>query len=168
MKDMRLFDGIITEQASGRQMDQTRLSFLGWIAGLTRGKLTNIAVGSYHVIRLQESVSLIDEVTQIATKEFHNYHGADQLIWFRKYNFEPGGVMTKTAISGTSNQETFGLKFLMIRSMFRRTPKHGKSTYTRASAQMSNTTAKRRGVARSLLGHFKETAELNDVDNIGG
>ena len=85
-------------------MDQTRLSFSGWIAGLKRGKLTNIAVGSYHVIPLQESDSLIDEVTQIATKEFHNNHGADQLIWFRKYNFEPGGVMTKTAISGTSTR----------------------------------------------------------------
>ena len=45
MKDMRPFDGIITEQASGRQMDQTRLSFLGWNEGLKRGKLTNIAVG---------------------------------------------------------------------------------------------------------------------------
>ena len=38
---------------------------------------------------------------------------------------------------------------------------------TRASVHLRNTTANRRGVARSLLGHFRETAELNDVDNIG-
>ena len=39
---------------------------------------------------------------------------------------------------------------------------------TRASVHLSSTTANRRGVARSLLDHFKETAELNNVENIGG
>ena len=144
-EDKRPFEGLITEQASDRQMDQTRLSFfLSWNAGMKRGKMTNVAVGSYHVIRLQAADSHLDEVTKIATEQFHVYHGADQLILPRKNMFEPGGVMTKTVISGTSNQDTFfGLEYLLVRSMFRRTPKHGKNTYTPASVHLSNTTAKK-------------------------
>ena len=61
--------------------------------------------------------------------------------------------MTKTVISGTSNQDTFfGLEYLLVRSMFRRTPKHGKNTYTAASVHLSNTTAKKAGNREMAFG----------------
>ena len=59
------------------------------------------------MILLQESDSPFDDVTQIASKQFHVYHGADQLIFLSpKNNFELGGVMAKTVISGKSNQNS--------------------------------------------------------------
>ena len=51
---------------------------------MKRGKTTNVAVGSCHVIRLQAADLHLDEVTKIATVLFHVYHGADQLILPRK------------------------------------------------------------------------------------
>ena len=52
--------------------------------------------------------------------------------------------------------------------MFRRTPKPGTCTYTPASDHLSNTTAKRRGIAERLQGQLRETAEIHDVTIIGG
>ena len=43
----------------------------------------------------------------------------------------------------------------------------GKCTCARASVHLSNTTAKRRGVAKQLLCQFRRLADLNDVD-VGG
>ena len=77
-------------------------------------------------------------------------------------------MKTEEAIPDTSNQDSFGEKDLIVRSMFRRTPKHGKCTYTPASAPLSNTTAKRRGVPKVLSGQFRKNTELNDVDIILG
>ena len=57
MKDMRPFEGIITEQVSDQLSDQTRLSILSRNARLKRGKVTNNAVDSYNVILLQEAES---------------------------------------------------------------------------------------------------------------
>ena len=84
-----------------------------------------------------------------------------------KYMFEPAGVKIKGKIKGTSKQYSFGLMHLKIRSMLRRAPRQGKLTYTPASVHLRNTTAKRRGIAKALLGQFKENAELNLVDIIG-
>ena len=47
-------------------------------------------------------------------------------------------------------------------------PKNGKSTCAPPSRHLSNTTPKRRGIANMLLGQFRETPELHDVDIIGG
>ena len=168
MADMRPFEGMISEQESDRLKDQTGLSVLSWNAGLRRGKVTTSLVGSFHVILLQEAVSHLDEATKIDPEQFHVYHGADQLILSYKNTFDLGIVKTDKVILGTSNQDTFGLKYVMVRSLFSRPPKHGTCTYTPASVHLSNTTGKRRGVARSLVGQFRDTAERNDVDIIIG
>ena len=55
-----------------------------------------------------------------------------------------------------------------MKSKFRRTLRQGKCTSTPASLHLSNTTAKRKGIARSLLGEAREVAEMNCVDIIGG
>ena len=55
-----------------------------------------------------------------------------------------------------------------MKSMFRRTPWQGKCTCTPASLHLSNTTAMRKGIARSLLGEVREVADMNCVDIIGG
>ena len=47
-------------------------------------------------------------------------------------------------------------------------PKNGERTYTSVSAHLSNTTAKRRGLAEQLLGELREGTERNDADIIGG
>ena len=57
---------------------------------------------------------------------------------------------------------------LLVKSMFRRTPRQGKCTCMPASVHLSNTTAKRKGIARSLLVVVREIAELSCVDIIGG
>ena len=41
-------------------------------------------------------------------------------------------------------------------------------THTPASVHLCNMTSKRRGIAKILLGQFREIAELNDVGTIGG
>ena len=72
---------------------------------------------------LQEAESHCDEVTQIATEQFHIFHGADQLILLHRNTFKFGGVMTgEEVIPGTSNQATSDLQCLMVRSLFRRPP----------------------------------------------
>ena len=82
--------------------------------------------------------------------------------------FERGGVQFEGVIPGTSQQDSSGMKSLIIKSMFRRAHREGKCTYTPASAHLSNTTATRRGIAKRLPGEFREVAELNDLDIIGG
>ena len=55
-------------------------------------------------------------------------------------------------ISGTSKQDSLGLRYLFVKSRFRRPPKEGISKNTAVSAHLRNTTAKRRDVAKQLLG----------------
>ena len=163
MKDIRTFEGIISELASDRLKHQPHLSILSRIAGLRRGKITNFVVGSYHLILFQETHTSMRS-QKIATEQCRVQQGADQLILVRTNTFELHSVKTARVIPGTSNQDSFGLKYFMVRSRFIGTPKNGKSTH---AAHLSNTTAKGWGIANMLLGQFKETAELNDADIIG-
>ena len=55
-----------------------------------------------------------------------------------------------------------------MKSKCRRTPRQGKNKSTPASLHLSDTTAKRKGISRSLLGEVREVAEMNCVDIIGG
>ena len=48
--------------------------------------------------------------------------------------------------------------------MFMRVPKHGKCTYTPVSVHLSNTTAKRRVIAKMFFGQLREVAEKNNAD----
>ena len=73
-----------------------------------------------YVILFQQADSLLDEVTKIATEQFHVYHGADYFCFTNM--FQPGGVMTKTVISATSNHNIFGSKYLLVRWVFSRAP----------------------------------------------
>ena len=71
--------------------------------------------------------------------------------------------MTKTVISGTSNNNTFGLEYLLVRSMFRR-----RLSIERARACLPlfiSATRPRRGEESRdrFWGHLRETAEMNDV-----
>ena len=124
-------------------------------------------VGSDRVILLQEAESYFHEITEIAEEPFHICGCADQLIMFHKNTSEPG-VKTEEVIPCPSNPTSFGLKYLTVRSMCRRTPKHGRCTCTPASPRVSITIAKRRRNAKMLWSQFTEVAELNDVDIIGG
>ena len=118
------------------------------------------------MILFQEAESHFDD-TNIATEQFHVYQGADQLIVLRKSTFEPDVSKTEEVIPDMSKQGSFGLKYLIVRSMFRRTPKHGQVLVTHPPLfHVSNTTAKRRGMPKMLSGQFRENTELNDVDII--
>ena len=63
--------------------------------------------------------------------------------------------------SGTRRSDSFDLKYLLVKSKFRRAPKEGTSTRAVVSAHLSNTTAKRRDVAKQLVGQLKNIAEEN-------
>ena len=106
MKDMRPFEGIITEFSNGL-FDPTRLSIPCWNAGLKRGEVTNSVVGSNHVIRLQEAESHLDEIVETVAEQFNIFQSVDQLILFHKKTFEPGGVQTEGVIPSTSKQYPF-------------------------------------------------------------
>ena len=84
MKDTRSLEGIIAEQVSDGLNNQLRLSILGWNAGLKKGKVTNIVVGSYHVILLQKAGSHFQKVGTSAEQLFDVHQGADQLMLFHK------------------------------------------------------------------------------------
>ena len=60
------------------------------------------------------------------------------------------------------------MKYLMVRSMFRRPPKHVDCTCTAVSAHPSNTTAKRRDIAKPLLGLLSKVTGRNNADIIAG
>ena len=64
-KDIRPFEGIITDQVSDGLSVQTRLPILNWNAGLQRGKVTNSVVGPHHVILLQEAESHFHEIAAV-------------------------------------------------------------------------------------------------------
>ena len=126
MKDVRPFEGIRGEEFSDGVRDQTRLSILSWNAGFQRGKITNSLVGSYHVIILQE------------TRSNSTSFRVDQVIMFHKNTFELGGVKAEGEIPGTSKQDSSCLKC------------------TPASVHLGTTTAKRRGIAKQLLGQIRD------------
>ena len=90
------------------------------------------------------------------------------VLLFHRKTSKPSGVKTDIGIRSTSNVDTFGGSRLLVKSMFRRTPRQGKCTSTPASVHLSNTTAKRKGNERSLLGEVREVADMNCVDIIGG
>ena len=90
------------------------------------------------------------------------------VLLFHRKTSKPGGVKTDIGIRSTSNGDTFGGSRLLVKSTFRRTPRQGKCTSTPESVHLSNTTARRKGIARSLLGEVREVADMNCVDIIGG
>ena len=56
----------------------------------------------------------------------------------------------------------------MVKSRFRRWPKEESSTYPAVSAHPSNTTAKRRDVAKQQLGQLRKVAGKNHADVLAG
>ena len=124
MKGTRSFEGIIAEQMSDGLKNQLRLSILGWNADFWRGKVTNIVVGSYHVILLQKAGSHFQKVGRPA----HAVH---------KNTFEPDGAKIEGVITWHFKARLIGLEIL--------------------STHMSNTTAKRRDVAKQLFGPAQES-----------
>ena len=104
------------------------------------------------MILLQEAATHFHEVADTAAEQFHIYQSTDQLTLFHKHTFGLGGVKTEEVIPGTSKQDSVrGLKHLMVRSMFRRAPRQGRCTYASVPVHLSNTTAKRRAIARNAF-----------------
>ena len=121
-KDIRPFEGIKAQETGDMLEDQTLE---------LECRVTNSAVSSCHVIPLQEEKQVSHEIAKHATEQFRIYQGADQLILFHKNTIDPDGVMkTERVILATPNQDSSGLKHLMVRSVFRRTPKQRRCTYT--------------------------------------
>ena len=59
-------------------------------------------------------------------------------------------------------EEISGLRYLLIKSRFRRPPKEESSTWTGVSAHLSNTTAKRR--CKATFGPAQNSHRGNDTD----
>ena len=53
-------------------------------------------------------------------QQSHVKQGADQLITFHKNTCEPGGVKKHGEIPGTSRHDSFGLKNIVVKTMFGR------------------------------------------------
>ena len=141
IKVSRPFQRIVSVKVSDELSDQKRFSILSWNAGPKRGNVANSVVGCYHVILVQEAESHYREIVTSAGQQFHVYQGADQLIFCNKSTFEPEGVRIPEEISGTSKHDSLGLRYLLVRSRFRRPPKEGSSTNTAVSADLGNRSA---------------------------
>ena len=100
---------------------------------------------------VQEAETHCHEIARNVEQLFHIYQGADQLILCHENIFGPGGVKDHEEVRGTSMQDSFGLKHLVVKSQFWRPRKEVTSTYAAASAHLSNSTAKKRDVAKQLL-----------------
>ena len=120
------------------------------------------------MIMIQEAETHYHEIITGVEQQFHIYQGAGQLTLYNKSTFEPDGVKIQEEIQGTSMYDSFGLKYFRFKAGFRRPPKEGNSTYTAVSAYLSNTIAKRRDVAKQLLGQLRKVALENDADIIAG
>ena len=118
-------------------------------------------VGSFHVIMVQEAQTHYHEIITSADQQFHIYQGAGQLIFYNK-DLEFVGEDPRR------NPGHVDVRLLRPKTSFRRPPKEGNRTYTAVSAYLSNTTAKRRDVAKQLLGQFTKVAVENDADIIAG
>ena len=161
MKDARPFEGILTDKNSSELGGQKRLSISSWNAGPKRGEVTSSMVGSFHVIMVQEAQTHYHEIITSPDQQFHIYQGAGQLIFYNK-DLEPEGEDPRR------NPGHVDVRLLRPKTSFRRPPKEGNSTYTAVSAYLSNTTAKRRDVAKQLLGQLRKVAVENDADIIAG
>ena len=66
--------GTVSAKSSGELSDQKRLSILSWNAGPKRRKVANGAVGavgSFHVIPVQEAESHFHEIVASTEQQFH-------------------------------------------------------------------------------------------------
>ena len=150
MKEVSPFRETVTSECSSQLNEQWRLSILSWNAGPKRGEVTGSITGAFHVIMVQEAGTHYSDIAKDAGQQFHVCRGADQLILCHKKTFEPGGVKSCEEIQGTSKHDSFGLTDLMVKAKFRRPPKDETSACAAVSANLSNTTAKRRDVAKRL------------------
>ena len=162
MKDTRPFDGIVSAKSSDELCDQTRLSILSLNAGPKGGQVDNSVVGSFHVILVQEAESHCREIVTRTEQQLHVYQGADQLILFHKNTFEPEGAKIQEEILGTSKHDSFGLKYLLVRSKIQEAAQAWRQHVR--SRLLSNTTAKRRDVSKQLLGQLRTVIIAGDVN----
>ena len=154
----------VTSECSSQLDEQWRLSILNWNAGPKRGEVTGSITGAFHVIMVQEAGTHYFDIAKDAEQQFHVCQDADQLILCHKKTFEPGGVKSCEEIPGTLKHDSFGLKNFMVKTKFRRPAKDETSACVAASANLSNTTAKRRDVAKRR----RNAAEENGADIIAG
>ena len=143
-------------QEQQRAERQKRLAILSWNAGPKRGKTANCVVGSFHMILVQEAETHCHDIVTRAKQQFHIHQGADQVILCNN-TFEPESARIQEEILGTSKQDSCGLRYLLAKSRFERWPKQGGSTYTAVSAHLSNTSAKRRDVAKQLMDQLRKS-----------
>ena len=153
------FEGIVSDKSSSELSDQKRIPILSWNVGPMRETAADSVEGSFHVIMVHLAETVCHEIITNAEQRFHIYHCADHLILFHKSTFEPEGVKIPEEIPGTLKQDSFGRRYLLVKSRFRRRPKEGSSTCTAVSAHPSNTTANVRDVAKLRLGWLRKVAE---------
>ena len=104
------------------------------------------------MIKIQEAETHCNEIRKSAEQQFYIYQGVDQLVLCCRSTFGLEGVKILKEIPGTANQDSFDLKYLLVKTRFRRPSKEENSTYTAVSAHLFNTAAKRREVCQGLTG----------------
>ena len=67
------------------------------------------------MIMVQETETVCHDIITNASQQFHIYQGADQLILRRKSTFEPCVVKIQEEFSGTSKQDSFDLRYDLIK-----------------------------------------------------
>ena len=108
------------------------------------------------MILIQEAETHESELRKSAEQQFNNTLGADQLIQRNKSTFEPNeGKIQKPEVPRGEGE-------------FQEAPKQDINTLTVVSTHLSNTTAKRRDVAKGLMGQLRKVAEENCADIMAG
>ena len=94
MKDMRLFEGLTTEQVSDKtersDAPLNSQSECGTKERQSNRQHCGLLLRSYYVISLQEADSHFHEEPEFAAEQLHINQGADQIILFHMSTFGPG------------------------------------------------------------------------------
>ena len=77
------------------------------------------------MILAQKAETNLHDIATSAKQQFHVHQGADQLVLFHKNTFEPDGVKIQEEFSGTSKQDSCGLKHLFSRVKVQETAEAG-------------------------------------------
>ena len=107
------------------------------------------------MILVQEADTHYHEIAEVSLEQIYIYQCADPLILLHT-NTSEHGVKTEEVVPGTPQQDPFGWKYLTV------------DVQEAAQNLESNTTAKRRGIAKQLLGQPRRVTERNDADIIAG
>ena len=150
-----------TTRFATRSIVQRRLSIYNWNSGPRREKedaFEQQIAGRWHIITLQETSDYVDH--ELLTSRFHVTHYAGCAVLFNKDTFYPNVDVKSIYLHTTrrdlpdqvmEGEQGWVLQGVLSRAIFRRPPVSGQKFFTVFSLHISNSYAKKKGIAKKLI-----------------